>query len=306
MDINKKKKAVAALSVISNLILSVSKIVVGIISGSISILSEAIHSMSDLLASALTLFSVNKSSKPADKDHPYGHGKYEDMAGFIEGLLIIFAAFFIVYKSVQKIILGIHCDTEAFMGIIVMLAAVIMNAIVSFLLFKVAKESNSVSLYADGEHLRTDIYSSLGVMLGLLLIHVTGHTILDPIIAIMVAVFIYLAGCSIVKRTLRNLLDYTLPNDEIKKIKQIIQKFSDVAKLKKNTVKARQVGPSTDIDFVLQFPHDTSICECHKICEEIEQSLLKVYPNSSISIHSEPICYKKKCKKMCSENKQEA
>lgn len=306
MDINKKKKAVAALSVISNLILSVSKIVVGIISGSISILSEAIHSMSDLLASALTLFSVNKSSKPADKDHPYGHGKYEDMAGFIEGLLIIFAAFFIVYKSVQKIIFGIHCDTEAFMGIIVMLAAVIMNAIVSFLLFKVAKESNSVSLYADGEHLRTDIYSSLGVMLGLILIHVTGHTILDPIIAIMVAVFIYLAGCSIVKRTLRNLLDYTLPNDEIKKIKQIIQKFSDVAKLKKNTVKARQVGPSTDIDFVLQFPYDTSICECHKICEEIEQSLLKVYPNSSISIHSEPICYKKKCKKMCSENKQEA
>ena len=89
MDINKKKKAVAALSVISNLILSISKIVVGIISGSISILSEAIHSMSDLLASALTLFSVNKSSKPADKDHPYGHGKYEDMAGFIEGLLII-------------------------------------------------------------------------------------------------------------------------------------------------------------------------------------------------------------------------
>ena len=303
METNQKKKLVAGLSITSNIILSILKIITGVLSGSLSIISEAIHSLSDFFASLLTFFSVIKSSQPADNDHPYGHGKYEDMAGFIEGILIIFASFFIIYEASKKIIFGINLDSENILGITVMFIAVILNIIVSSLLFKVAKETNSISLYADGEHLRTDIYSSLGVLIGLIIIKISGHSILDPIIAILVAVIIFRAGYTISKKACSNLLDHSLPDENINKIKEIIQQYASNAALKPNSLKARQVGPTKDIDMILQFMENTSICECHEICEKIERQILILYPNCSISIHSEPICYKKNCKKTCNKNK---
>ncbi len=302
MQIFQKKKLVAGLSITSNVVLSVLKIITGILSGSLSIISEAIHSLSDFLASVLTFFSVLKSSKPADDDHPYGHGKYEDMAGFIEGILIIFASLFIIYEAAKKIVFGVNIDTENTMGMAVMLLAVILNIIVSSLLFRVARESNSISLYADGEHLRTDVYSSLGVLIGLVLIKITGYAILDPVIAILVAVIIFRAGYTISKKACSNLLDHSLPNENIDKIRRIIEENADCAILKNNSIKARQVGPTKDIDIVLQFPESTTICKCHKICDEIEKHIQKIYPNCSISIHSEPNCYRKNCKKKCDKN----
>ena len=303
MHINKMKKTVAGLSIFSNVILSLLKIFAGIATGSLSIISEAIHSLSDFAASILTFFSVVKSSQPADNDHPYGHGKYEDMSGFIEGILIILASLFIIYEAIKKIILGIHPETENTLGIMVMFIAVVMNIIVSSLLFAVAKKSNSISLYADGEHLRTDVFSSLGVLIGLVLIKITGHAVLDPIIALFVAAFIYRAGYTISKRALMHLLDYSLPKEDIEKIKEIVNEFHGSVKLKENSIKARQIGPSTDIDLILQFPGDTPICACHNICDEIEKRIQTIYINSSISIHSEPICYNNNCQDNCEKVK---
>lgn len=302
MDLAKKKKFVAGLSITSNVVLTLLKIITGILSGSISIISEAIHSMSDFVASVLTYFSVVKSSQPADDDHPYGHGRYEDMAGFIEGALIILASLYIVYEATKKIIIGIHPNPENNLGIAVMFFAVIMNIIVSSMLFKVAKESNSVSLYADGEHLRTDIYSSLGVLIGLILMKVTGHAVLDPLIAILVAVIIYRAGFSVLKRTMMNLLDHSLPVEDIEKIKSIVEQYSDNVVLKPNSIKARQTGPFKDIDLVLQFHKNITICECHKICDKIEKKIQKIFANSSVSIHPEPLCYNKNCKNLCEQD----
>lgn len=299
MQLESKKKFVAGLSITSNVILSVMKIITGLISGSLSIISEAIHSLSDLFASVLTLFSVIKSSKPADDDHPYGHGKYEDLSGFIEGLLIILAALYIIYEASKKIVFGTNADTENVMGIAVMLTAVILNIIVSSMLFRVAKQTGSISLYADGEHLRTDIYSSFGVLVGLILIKITGYAVLDPVIAILVAVIIFRAGYKISKKAGANLLDYSLPDENIDNIKQIIESVGSEVTLKKNGIKARQTGPTKDIDLVLQFSGNTSICECHKICDKIEQKIKTLYPNCSISIHSEPVCYNNGCQERC-------
>ena len=303
MQAGNKKKLVAALSITSNIILSALKIVTGVFSGSLSIISEAIHSLSDFVASILTFFSVMKSSKPADKDHPYGHGRYEDMAGFIEGLLIVFAALFIIFEASKKILFGINMDNENILGISVMLIAVILNIAVSSLLFRVAKETNSISLYADGEHLRTDVYSSLGVLVGLIIIKVTGYTLLDPIIAILVAVFIFRTGFSISKKAGSNLLDHSIPVENINKIKDVIKAHSESVSLKRNSIKTRQVGPTKDIDMILQFPECTSICEYHKICDEIEKEIQALYQNCSISIHAEPLCYKKNCQKTCDKSK---
>ena len=302
MDINCKKKLAAKLSIISNILLTILKITTGLISGSLSIISEAIHSMSDFFASVITFFSVVKSSEPADNDHPYGHGKYEDMSGLIEGFLIILAAIFIIYHSVKKIISGSYTHTETGLGITVMFIAALVNFVVSQILFKTAKESNSISLYADGQHLRTDVYSSLGVFAGLILIKLSGYSVLDPIIAIIVAGYIYKTGYSISKQAIMRLLDYSLPKEDIEKIKKIVKNYSPAVKLKRNGIKARQVGPTKDIDLILQFPEDTTICKCHQLCDTIEKHILEIYTNSSISIHSEPLCYKKNCQNTCDKN----
>lgn len=301
MQTAKKKKCVARLSIISNLILSFLKVLSGIMTGSLCIISEAIHSASDLFASFITFFSVSKSSEPADEDHPFGHGRYEDMSGFIEGVLIILAAIYIIWEAIRKIIIGEFEGNESNIGIIVMFVAVIVNIIVSSLLFKVAKETNSISLYADGEHLRTDVYSSFGVFLGLILIKITGHYVLDSIIALIVASLILITGKNISKRALKNLLDYSLPKEDIEKIKITIDSMNTPAILKKDSIKARQMGPEKEINLVLRFPEDTSICVCHKICDEIENKIQSLYVNSTISVHFEPVCYKKNCLFFCTK-----
>lgn len=299
MNINKKKKITAVISIFSNIVLTILKVISGILSGSISIISEALHSLVDLFASFLTYFSVMKSSKPADCDHPYGHGKYEDVSGTIEGILIIFASIFIIYEAVRKIISGAFIESSNVSGIIVMAFAVIVNFIVSSILIKVAKESNSISLLADGEHLRTDVYSSLGVMAGLIMIKLTGYTILDPIIAILIAIFIYKTGYKISKKGFGNLLDHSLSDSDIEKIQIILNSFSSAITLKEGWIKTRQVGPYVDIDLILCFPKDTTLCECHKICDEIEKKIKNEFINCFISIHTEPVCYSKNCQNLC-------
>ena len=292
MNIITEKKLAAGLSISSNALIIILKLIAGAISGSISIISEAIHSLSDFLASVLTFFAVMKSSEPADSEHPFGHGKYEDMSGFIEGGLIIFASLFIIYESIKKILLHQNTEMDTNLGIYVMLFASLANIFVSSVLFRVAKKTDSISLFADGEHLRTDVYSSLGVMLGLIIIKLTGIYILDPIIAILVAIFIFKAGYSISKETLNNLLDGSLPPSDIKTIENIIDSYKNNQVIGYKNLKARRCGPSIDIELTVLFPPDMPIIKCHDICDEIEELMGQKLKNVTIMIHSEPECQK--------------
>ena len=286
MNLDSEKKFAAGLSITSNAIIIVTKIIAGMLSGSISIISEAIHSMSDFLASVLTFFAVTRSAEPADKEHPFGHGKYEDMSGFIEGGLIIFAGCFIVFESTKKIIFGYTLQIESMLGIYVMALAVVANFVVSRYLFYVAKKSDSVSLLADAEHLSTDIFSSLRVLIGLVLIKFTGIAALDPIVAIVVAVIILKTGFMISKETLNNLLDGSLPQEDIKKIETIL-KNNKVIKGFKN-IKGRKSGQYKDIELTLLFNPDMKISCAHSICDEIENEIKKELGSVLIIIHAEP------------------
>ncbi len=286
MNINTQKKLAAGLSITSNAVIILLKFIIGIISGSISIISEAIHSFSDFLASVLTFFAVSRSSEPADREHPYGHGKYEDMSGFIEGGLIIFAGLFIIYKATKNLIFGYHAETEPFLGICVMGFSVLANFVVSWYLFKIAKASDSVSLFADAEHLRTDIYSSLGVLFGLVLIKITGYSILDPIIAIIVAGVIIKAGLAISKETLNNLLDGSLPEIELNKIENILNNNKFIKGYK--NLKARKSGQYKSIEITIFFEPDMTISQCHKICDDIELQIGEKLNFVNVIIHSEP------------------
>lgn len=286
MSINAEKKFAAGLSITSNALVIVTKIIAGMVSGSISIISEAIHSLSDFLASVLTFFAVTRSAEPADKEHPFGHGKYEDMSGFIEGGLIIFAGFFIIFEAVEKLLHGYSLESESMLGIYVMAFAVVANFLVSRYLFYVAKKSDSVSLLADAEHLSTDIFSSLGVLIGLVLIKITGIAALDPIIALIVALIILKAGFSISKETLNNLLDGSLPNEDIAKIEEILKRNS-VIKGYKN-IKGRKSGQYKDIELTLLFNPDMKISCAHNICDQIENEIKKNLGQVSTTIHAEP------------------
>lgn len=282
------KKSAATLSIVSNSFIILLKLIVGLLSGSISIISEAIHSMSDFLASIITFFSVIKSAEPADSKHPFGHGKYEDMSGFIEGGLIIFAALYIIYEAAKKIFFGGNMEIDTTWGMVVMGISVIVNILVSSILFKVAKQTDSVSLFADAEHLRADVISAFGVFAGLLLIKFTGIYILDPLIAIVVAVIIFKTGFSISKTTMDNLLDCSLPEADMAEICHFFDGFKNNGIVDYKNLKARRLGPHKNVEVTFLFPKDMTIYDCHAVCDQVEHKLAEQFGDISASIHLEP------------------
>lgn len=290
-NINVKKKIAAGVSIVSNSSLIVMKIAAGLISGSISIISEALHSLADLAASFIAYFSIVKSSEPADDDHPFGHGKYEDLAGFIEALLIILTAFYIFYIAVEKLVkFGMDYEFETNLGLIIMLISTIVNFVVSRYLFYMAKQSDSIALQTDAEHLNMDVYSSLAIFLGLFTVKLTGFYILDPIFAIIVAGIILKTGLNLTKQASNNLLDGTLPEAERETIKSVIEHFKDKGLIGVKSIKTSKSGSKRVIQLTIYLPCKLTLLDTHILCDEIEQALDESFTHSSVIIHAEPNC----------------
>ena len=290
-EINIKKKIAAGVSIFSNSFLIFLKIVVGIISGSISIISEALHSLVVLAASFIAFFSVLKSSEPADDDHPFGHGKYEDLAGFIEALLIIITALYIVYIAAEKLIkLGIEHHFETDLGIIIMLFSCILNFGVSKYLFHTAKKTDSIALQTDAEHLSMDVYSSAAILLGLFAVKFTGLYILDPIFAIIVAAIILRTGLSLTKKAANNLLDGALPTADKEEIKTVLNDFKERGLMGVKSVKTSKSGSKRVIQLTIFLPCKMTLLDGHTLCDEIEKSIAERFENVSVIIHAEPNC----------------
>lgn len=284
----KEKKLAAIFSVISNTGLIILKVIAGIISGSIGIISEAIHSCSDLLASIMTFASVSKSSQPADDDHQFGHEKYEDFTSFIEGSLIILASLYIIYEALKKIIFSLRIEVDTTIGLSVMLISVIANFVVSKYLFKVAKKTGSTALYADGEHLRTDIYSSLAVLIGLILVKITDNHIFDPLMAIAVAIIIFSAGYKICDEAKKNLVDTSLDENEISQINSVLENYLGNEIISIKTLRTRKSGLKKNIEITLIVEKTMQILNSHILCDKIEEEIENELKNTEISIHLEP------------------
>ncbi|TFG46522.1 MAG: cation transporter, partial [Dehalococcoidia bacterium] len=215
------KSRTAALSVASNTLLIILKVIAGIMTGAVSVLAEAIHSALDLVAAIIAFFGVRAADKPAEREHPFGHGKWENVSGTIEAVLIFIAAIWIIYEAINRIIHGAAMELLGW-GVAVMLVSVIANTLVSRRLFKVARATDSLALEADAQHLRTDVITSAGVLAGLLLVQLTGLEILDPLIAIVVATIIIKAAYDILRKSFGGIVDTGLPADEEEVISQII------------------------------------------------------------------------------------
>ena len=283
-----EKQNAALLSIGSNTVLIASKLIVGLMTNSISIISEAVHSFMDLLAAIIAFFSVKQSANPPDRDHQFGHGKYEDFSGFIEGALILLAAGYIIFESVEKIINNKYDHINTTAGIVVMLISVIANIIVSRHLFNVARKTDSMALLADAEHLRTDVLTSAGVLAGLILIKITNIEILDPIVAILVALIIIKAGLNLCFNSGKNLLDGSLPEEEQKIIFDTVNTFIPGEVIEIKELKSRKSGADKLIELIIVIPKKLTIEAGHALCDRIEEDLKNNIKNSRITIHIEP------------------
>jgi cation diffusion facilitator family transporter len=286
------KVKTARLSIFSNVFLVCIKLIAGTLSGSVSILSEAIHSMMDLIAAVIAFFSVKVSSRPPDIEHPYDHGKFENISGVVEGLLILVAAIWIIYEAISKFL---HKEeiTYLYLGFIVMSLSAVINFFVSRRLYKVAMETDSIALEADALHLKTDVYTSVGVAAGLGLISLTNIHILDPIVAITVALFIVYEAVVLIKTAYRPLLDTSLPDKDIKLIRSILKNFTGEC-ISFHKFRTRKSGSHKYLDFHLEVPEEMTVKDAHTLCDRIEKELKQKLLNLDINIHIEPCSKKKK------------
>jgi cation diffusion facilitator family transporter len=287
-----RKTRAAALSIISNVSLILLKIVAGIVTGSISLIAEAIHSLMDLAAAVVAYFSVRVSDKPADREHPFGHGKVENISGVVEAVLIFVAAGIIIYQAVLRII---HGTTLEFLeiGIGIMALSIVANFFVSRHLMKVSRETDSLALEADASHLTTDMLSMLGVLVGLGIVRLgalLGHNlnIIDPIVAILVSLLIIRTAYRVTAKSFGGLVDVKLPEEEEKQIRQAITEHFGGEVVDFHKLRTRKAGSQRYIDLHLVMPRQVSLEKAHEMCDHLEKDMKARLPNTDITIHVEP------------------
>jgi cation diffusion facilitator family transporter len=305
LTIEQHKFRVALLSVISNSFLVIVKLLAGLAMGSISVISEAIHSGVDIFAAVVAAAGVRGSGQPADKQHSYGHGKFENLSGFIQALLILAAAVWIIWEAMLKLMRPEPMHTPG-MGAVIMLVSALVNAVVARMLFAVAGKTDSVALKADAWHCLTDVYTSAGVMAGLVATWAGAHWLphvnllwIDPVAAMLVAALILKAAWDLTLESVKDLLDVSLPAVEEEAIKKIVRShYPGVAGF--HNFRTRKSGHVRFAEFHLLVDPGMSVGESHHLHHTIAQEIKTRFPHTEISVHIEPC--DKTCTPRCKEN----
>lgn len=270
----------------SNALLVALKLVVWFTSGSVSVLSEALHSVVDLVVTGFQLVSVRLATRPADADHAYGHGKFENVGAALEAILILATAGVVVAQAIQHIRFPVsiaHLD----LGIGVMLLSAVVNTLVWRGLERTAKDEQSPALHAEAAQLRADVWTALGVALGLLAIRLAGVALIDPIISLMIAGLIVKAAYDVSARAFVDLTDGRLPHEQEALIHDIIERhhgiFAGYHKLR-----TRRSGGFEFIDFHLQMKGDMPLQQAHDLSDTIVVDIKHALPRAHVLIHLEP------------------
>jgi len=290
----KEKSKVAFISVLAAIFLTSFKLVIGIITGSLGILSEALHSGLDLVAAIITLFAVKVSNKPSDIDHHYGHGKIENFSALIETLLLFITCFWIIYEALHRIESGKGLElttTQTIFGLIVVITSIVVDVWRSRKLHRIAKKYKSQALEADAIHFSTDIWSSVVVLLGLICVKIyewTHFEILfyaDSVAALIVAVIVVHVCWVLGKKAVDALLDKA-PEKESDDVKEIIKSFKDI--IDYHDLKLRNSGHILFVEATIHVDPSLSLIEAHTISELLEKAIVKYDEYSKVSIHVEP------------------
>ena len=268
-----------AIAVVTGLI--VLKVVVATITGSISILAQAADSFFDLFAVVVTFFAVIIAAKPADKEHPFGHGKVEDIAAIVQALLIFVAAGLIIYSAVHRIIAGATIElTEA--GMAVMVVSIVVSIFLSRHLLRVSRAVDSMALQANARNIAADVYSAAAVLVGLIIVRFTGLSVLDPVIAMLVALLILKVAYDVLRGSFTGLIDVKLPETEENEIMSCVIEHSGQL-VSFHALRTRKSGSWRFIELHLVMPKKASVEEAHRMCDHLEQDLENRLPNTSVT-----------------------
>ena len=281
------KASAARLSIVSNSALIALKIVAGAITGSIAILTEAVHSSIDLLASIVAYLSVRKADEPADDTHMYGHAKIENLASAIEGMLILVGAGVIVFEGVRRLVVGSHVSSLGF-GIAAVAVSVVVNLGVSSYLYREGRRHDSPALEADAAHLRADAVTSFAVLVGLVLVQVTGVVELDSVIALTVAAAIVFAGVRILTRSTRVLVDEALPSEELDAVRNAIEEYPGPEVVGFHKLRGRRAGSARYIDLHVQFAPGTTLERAHEVAHKLQDDIRSRVRGADVLVHLEP------------------
>ena len=278
------------------------KVVVSWLTGSISILAQAADSLFDLFAGIITFFAIRIAAKPADAEHPYGHGKAEDIAGVVQGILIFIAGGLIIYSAIGRIIKGSSIElTEA--GIAVMAVSIVVSIFLSRHLLSVSRHTGSVALEANARNIAIDVYSASAVLVGLAIVRFTGLNIIDSVIAIGVAIYILKIALDTIRKPISRLLDEMLPPSQQAVIEGCLRKHSrEVSSF--HALRTRRAGSQSYIDLHLVMARDISLEQAHQICDQIEVEIQNTLQGASVTIHAEP-CNEEceQCSAICSKRR---
>jgi len=276
----------ATLSFFSNLSLLILKLVVGLISGSIAVLSDALDSGEDLVASAAALFSVSIAHRPADLEHPYGHGKVETLAAAVEAGVIGLGGAFIAYQATERIVHGGR-DVNVGIGLMAMAVAAVLNTLVSRYVGKAAKATESLALASDAKHLQTNVVQALAVFTALVLVGVTGVNLFDPLVALLLAAYLWFAAYGLLRNAVAEIMDVRLPEEDERQIQQsILAHYPEVRGF--HHLRTRRSGPQRYVELHLLVDPTRTIQEVHDLSDHIEADIKKRLPNAIITIHAEP------------------
>ena len=278
------------------------KVVISWLTGSISILAQAADSLLDLFAAIITFSAIRIAAKPADAEHPYGHGKAEDIAGVGQGILIFVAGGLIIYSAIRRIIEGSSIKlTEA--GIAVMAVSIVVSIFLSRHLLSVSRATGSVALEANAHNIATDVYSASAVLVGLAIVRFTGLNIIDSILAIGVAIYILMVALDVIRKPVSGLLDEKLPSSQQAVIEDCLGKHSrEVSGY--HALRTRRAGSQSYIDLHLVMAGDLSLEQAHQICDRIEIEIKSVLHEASVIIHAEPCDNEcEQCPAICSKRR---
>ena len=281
------RSGAAAVSIASNTALILLKVIAGSITGSVAILTEAMHSAIDLVASLVAYVSIRKADEPADETHPYGHEKLENLAAAIEGMLILVGSGVIVFESIRRLAEGGHVAKLGF-GIAVVAGSMVVNVAVSTFLYRRATEHDSPALEADAAHLRTDAATSAAVLGGLILVQVTGAEWVDAAVALAVAAAILVTGIRLLNRSSRVLVDEGLPPEEMDAIAETVRSFGPSGVAGFHKLRARRAGPRRHVDMHVQFRAGTTLEDAHHTAHELQDAIALRVRNADVLIHLEP------------------
>jgi cation diffusion facilitator family transporter len=276
----------AWLSIGAALITITMKTIAYLLTGSVGLLSDAVESVVNLLGAFMALGMLTIAARPADDIHSYGHSKAEYFASIVEGILILIAAVGIAYTSIERIFNPRPLE-QIGIGLVVSIMASAVNFTVARILMTAGKKHNSITLEADSQHLMTDVWTSIGVIAGIGLIAITGWTLLDPIVALIVAVNIVWTGVGLVRRSVDGLMDIALPDYEQQAVESVMAKYRE-KKVDFHALRSRQAASKRFLSVHMLVPGEWTVHDAHHIAEDFEGDIRSILGDAIINTHLEP------------------